>query len=642
MVQISEPRGPAPVPPPVETNPIANQPLAVGSSGVDSGAITEDAIESELTDSAPTDAPSGFTADATVPNEAEPPAAMGPMPPNWQSERTQRSRQIGLVVALGGAGLLGAIGLFGWFVKNWNDQPSAAVVESTDTTDPSISEDTATVSPDPTEATQPPITTDQVADGSSTENPVVDPEASDDRMPEANVPPEVAKQTDVPSDLMPTDVIPDDLLPSDPLGPIDSEDPIAATDDVSPDAIAELPDEAQSLIDVFNLGGGKQVLPEIDAPATIDDIEIEGPSTETIDPMMIANPPEPINLKRALAIEIAIATSNDKGYPLADLMLLLSQVSGVPIQVDWVSFDLVGTSISDPVKVKRGTRPLGDCLRQVAESVNAVIIDKKTMLVLQPSEDALNTRLEQLLDVSDFGATEASAVQLLNAFLAVGNGKKLQVGEEIKDKQLAALAVDSLRRMRSVPPKIDDALFDRWGQVSTAPRLDWPKVGDGDPGPQFPSPVAVAGLLRRLSQRNQATCFVNWIDASRRKMSPEQLVMPYMGASDQPGGKPKVGVVLENVLDPFQLHVRQVDTKHWWVGTQASYDLFPVLVWTPPLGNQQAGFTTRINQAMAAQPNFPFRMSVDPITGRALLLIPRFIVRQLPKIQAGLKLAKAN
>ena len=177
MVQISEPRGPAPVPPPVETNPIANQPLAVGSSGVDSGAITEDAIESELTDSAPTDAPSGFTADATVPNEAEPPAAMGPMPPNWQSERTQRSRQIGLVVALGGAGLLGAIGLFGWFVKNWNDQPSAAVVESTDTTDPSISEDTATVSPDPTEATQPPITTDQVADGSSTENPVVDPEA---------------------------------------------------------------------------------------------------------------------------------------------------------------------------------------------------------------------------------------------------------------------------------------------------------------------------------------------------------------------------------------------------------------------------------------------------------------------------------
>ena len=96
------------------------QQVAVGSSHVDSEAITEDAINADpgaVVD--PTDAPQGFTTDDTIsPASSTADPLSNPMPPAWQSERTQRSRQIAMVVALAASGLLGAVLLFGWFVKN--------------------------------------------------------------------------------------------------------------------------------------------------------------------------------------------------------------------------------------------------------------------------------------------------------------------------------------------------------------------------------------------------------------------------------------------------------------------------------------------------------------------------------------------
>ncbi|NNE01234.1 MAG: hypothetical protein HKN47_28305, partial [Pirellulaceae bacterium] len=86
------------------------------------------------------------------------------------------------------------------------------------------------------------------------------------------------------------------------------------------------------------------------------------------------------------------------------------------------------------------------------------------------------------------------------------------------------------------------------------------------------------------------------------------------------------------------LQVRQVDQSHWWVGTEATYDRFPVVLWTDPLGTAQVPLSERITQATGGQSP----MVVDPQTGRALLLLPRFIVRQMPKILEGLQLKVVN
>ena len=78
--------------------------------------------------------------------------------------------------------------------------------------------------------------------------------------------------------------------------------------------------------------------------------------------------------------------------------------------------------------------------------------------------------------------------------------------------------------------------------------------------------------------------------------------------------------------------MRQVDSKHWWVGTEATYDRLPIFVWTPPLGQARADFVERMNQVMAGSSPLQYRLAIDDTSDRALMLLPRFIVRQLPTI----------
>jgi hypothetical protein len=98
--------------------------------------------------------------------------------------------------------------------------------------------------------------------------------------------------------------------------------------------------------------------------------------------------------------------------------------------------------------------------------------------------------------------------------------------------------------------------------------------------------------------------------------------------------------VINKELQPFALQARQVDASHWWVGSQANYDRFPVVVWSQPLGAQQAVLAQRLKAAAASTKADIFSMAIDPQTDRALLLLPRYLVRQLPTIQNGLKLIK--
>ena len=625
------------------------QQVAVGSSSIDSEAITEEAINAdpgEVVD--PSTAPQGFTTDETVSAPAdETDPLSGPMPPQWQSERTQRSRQVAMVVALAASGLLAAVLLFGWFVKNWNEEKVAqqnTTSQAIDDVEPDDKDVIAEPAPEPTQEPKPTEEVDPLASPAEVSPPpaLEDPKSEeatpvDTKIAAPGLMPKTTKQS--PTEI-PNGLVPEGFIPGSPLDDLDTQSKPAKSahadeepDDPAPD---EIPEGLKDLIQIVELDGDKTTL-ELDAPATPQDVEIAGAAEENVDPMLIDSPPEPINFRSALAIKLGLLPKSGK-YPFSDLMLFLSQVSGVPIQIDWVMFDLVGIDIRDGVAVERNWNSVGEIIEKVAGSIGATVKQDEFMMTISPSEERVQGRLKQLMDMSDFGDNQASAISTLNSFL-VGrnnpgvNAKTPQVGKQRDDQRIAVFAVEALRRMHKLPPKIDDRIFLRWAQNASSESLGWPIVTDGDPGQQINSPVAVAGLLRRISRNNNATCFVNWFDANRRKLSPEQLVMPHMNAS--------AGKVMADMLQPFEMQVRRVDDSHWWLGTEATYDQFPVIVWTPPLGSDKAIFVQRIVNA-ASKNNAKFKITIDPDSGSALMLLPRFIVRQMPKIQNGLNLTVLN
>jgi hypothetical protein len=603
--------------------------VAVGSASVDSQALTEDAIDvPDEADLDPRAVPSGFAGPEALGSASDTDSLTSPLPPDWQSERTQRSRQIGMIVALSLASLLGAVLFFGWFVRSWQRETASneAAENAVDMAAPSQDNQPAAERSgvDPESNTPQIDSADPPAEPTAATTVVDHPPADETQPPAAATePPAVAApKTGNPDDLI-------GLLPTSPLDDLDRANPVKEPNN-DPDAsqMERLPDDLRSKIAFLNLDG-EQAKPTLQAPPTLDEVKVDQASEENLNPMLVANPPEPINLRRALAIDFALAPDNGE-YPLSDLMLTVSQITGVPIQIDWVSFDLVGINIRDGVTIPKGRISAKQLLDEVAQSIGAVIEEDQFMLTLTIGDAVKTERLAKVFDLTDFGDGRDSAAATLKPFMPEGGAAALD-GQR-QEQQLAALAIEAMRRIRGVAPKVAEASFRRWGQPASSPKLDWPLVEGGKAGPQYDAPLTMAGFLRRIAKANGATLFVNWHDANRRRMSPVQLTMPFTGRD--------AATVIANELRPFALQARRVDDQHWWVGAEATYDRFPVVVWTEPLGADQGVFSQRIANAVATTGSDIFRISIDPDSGRALLLLPRFLVRQMPKIQNGLNLTK--
>ena len=95
------------------------------------------------------------------------------------------------------------------------------------------------------------------------------------------------------------------------------------------------------------------------------------------------------------------------------------------------------------------------------------------------------------------------------------------------------------------------------------------------------------------------------------------------------------GTTLQGVLEPLGLQVRQVDAHHWWLGRESTYDRLPAIVWTPPLGDLRDRFVNELANVMSGANRDAFRVTIDPQSDRAMMLLPRFVVRQLSKLAEG-------
>ena len=624
--------------------------VEIGHLGVDSQAITEEAIAADsalAAGSVQTAHDEGFAgSDSVVPESSD--GLSGAMHPDWQSAKTQKSRQIGLVIALSATGLIAAVMFFGWFVNSWKQQGEQELatvgtqigdIPSTDSEKSPQSRDAEGVA-----VTEAGNLQDQMASNNSevanpNEPAVIDTEPASstelDNMPSTpdsstTMPPGAAASKDGTGNEGPEQSIPGDLLPPSVLDPPSTSDAVTSDDD--PEAAAlntettdgldtapgmqELPPELAQYTQ-FLLDDGAQAKPTLQAPPTMEEVKLVAAAEEEDEDLRIPIVPKELDLRADLAIRLALASD---GYPASDLMLLVSQVTGVPIQMDWPSFDLAGADIQQQVPTTKDWRSARELIDEAAGVLNAEIREQPTQLLMTLRDDIFDEAVSRLMSVEDFGVDSASAQEFLQRFLAGENGDV----NPREVSQVACFATEALRRMRAIAPQMEEMRFTRWARELNDSQAEWTVLSGGDFGPQLDAPMSVAGLMRRTAKRNQAVCVFNWQDAVRRGAPPEHLLLPH--------NEGDAGSTLRSTLSPLGLQVRQVDSKHWWVGTEATYDRLPIFVWTPPLGQTRADFLQRMNKVMAGSAPLQERLAIDDMSDRALMLLPRFIVRQLPTI----------
>ncbi|WP_372717135.1 hypothetical protein [Novipirellula sp.] len=638
--------------------------VALGTDSVDSETITRDAISrgdlySDAAVAAPPSPAEPFLGSESVPPSQIADTAM-PMPPEgWQSDRTRKSRQVGMIVAVSIATVLIAMVVFVWFVRTWNrgaaSADAASPVTTSDAANAPAANDVAAVNtiapeveafdpsappPVPSAASPSPPVRDpsdnDSSDNDPSDNAVPSPEGNPSAVDSSEIDgnpvdaePMPAEIASVASPKKSSNDIPTDLLPVDPLGPIVdvNRDAAAPVADDGMSKLDEIPPELRKFTVLLDLGREtNETKPTIQTPPTLDKLKVENAAEETLDPMMIATPPAAINLDRALALKFAM---NSKGYPLGDLVLLFSQLSGVPIQIDWMSLDMAQISIRERVATARGFLSAREHLEQLGTSIGATIEFDQSFAMITMEETEFAKRVEPVLQLDDFGDDRAAAISVLGKFLqndAEAQPGTVKIGKALAEQQLAVLAFESLRRMRGLEGKLQDQFLNRWAHVADSTTGPWPVLAAGDPGPTLDAPITIAELLRRVSRKNQATCMVNWFDARRRRLSPEQLVMPYV--------KDDAGKMLSTLLQPFEMQVRRVDDSLWWVGTEATYDRLLLVVWSEPLGDQRDAFIQRVSEVMAARAEAGGRITYDAVSDRVMMLLPRYIVRQLSKIQS--------
>lgn len=644
--------------------------IAVGVSPVDSEAITEDGISrvhQSGSDEAVVDSlPSGFTgqpaslSDENSPSDSITPPPVAGLPMDWQSDRTRKTRQVVLIGTLASSLMLITAVVFWMFVQsqrasslvegNQNatsaDASDAVDRDSSDTVDDAKTIDVLEDAPDgddeekgDPEAAQnvqgnagmndvgsnAPDSTinknqqlddpDPAASGTSIQSESASP-TSDDMPDRGDVTEESSQVSTSPT------VVPESLLPKSPL-----DEP---TDDPNASQLMELPAGLRKFTP-FLLQEGPAQETTLEAPATMEDIEVDAAAEEDAE-LLDVDEPEPINIKSDLGLRVAFQS---KGYPLTSFTLLLSQMTGVPIHIDWDAFDLCQIDVAKPIVPTSGAKTARQWLDIVADQVNGKVVTREFMIELTVDDDFFANRLSSISSTDGFENDSDSAREVIKQFMPPnaanpGIARAGNAAEALGDRErakLLILATEALRRMRGLPGSLPEDSSGRWIQPSDSFR-DWPLLTGGRPIGALKTPVSTAGLIRKIAKENGSSCLINWMDASRRGLRATRLIMPLPQES--------ASSWMTSILSRFSLQVRQVDNRHWWIGSEATYDRLPVLVMTPKLGASRDTFDTQVQRMIQKAGPGVYRSTHDPVSDRTMLLLPRFFARQLSKVDQSL------
>ena len=322
--------------------------------------------------------------------------------------------------------------------------------------------------------------------------------------------------------------------------------------------------------------------------------------------------------------------ADKRGYPLNDWLLVLSELSGAPFEVEWVSMDLVGTPIGQRIKLPKSWSTLEEGLDSVCKE-NGLTFDKNPFsITVRPTDERFAAAIDSLLDLSDLADGSDSAAQTARFLLGQqeGDPSKVSIPSEAGPQQLAGLVCESIRRIRGKGGKVSDKSLSRWAGPFERQVAQWPALADGVSGAERLQSSAFVTLLRQIAKQNGATCYINWQDVAMQDLSPTDDFLPDTGEGSSAAS------AVRSVLEPQKLHVRVVDSGHWWVGSQASFDRFPVVVWfakadDPAAMSQRVG---KILQGAAVNEDLLGAVTVDEVSNKCIAIMPRYLLRQLPRL----------
>ena len=616
------------------------------SPDFDSQAITEEAISGQEHSSNLGLAPptiSGFSDDEVTSSDTPP--VSGSEAVSWESDGTRRKRQIGLIVAVSAVSLTVCLAGFGWFISSW--QKDQSLVDNTEMQTREMPSDN--LQPDQTEGIdtlQTPEANDVGVSQTNGETETVNAESeiTNPNPPQSpmnttsnatagnltssqenpGTPPE-ANNSSVPSDLLP--VSPLDDIPN-PLSTADRGN----TADPNPENVGEvsgmqdLPPGLEQYTR-FLLEEGAIEQPNLDAPPSMDELDIDEATRELDSPIAPVRPKE-INIDAALAVKLAI---DGQGYALPELALLISQITGVPIQIDWVSFDLAKIDLSESLTLPQGWNPANELLQAAIEPLGGELRKEESLVTITLSDNAFSETFAKITELDDFNDGKASAATTLAELLQLemADGTPIFSSNNRQDQQLSAIVIEALRLVRGVPPKVDGEPLNRWIWNPESPTVGWGERITGQSFPQTDTPMSVAEFLRRLTTENGVQALIKWEDLAARRVHPEHVFLPHSAAT--------AAETVDEIFTSLGLGARQVDSKHWWIGQDSTYDRLPVVVWTEPLSNASANAKSliqeRLNQIVTPG---SYRLAVDESSRRAFLVLPRYLAAQLPKFLQGL------
>lgn len=386
-----------------------------------------------------------------------------------------------------------------------------------------------------------------------------------------------------------------------------------------------------------------------------------------------------IDIPKAMSMRVAI---QQQGLSLAELSLLISQLTTVPIELELISLDLAGVAVTQPCTTPTGWLSIDEWLNQTLRPMGLVAeADAGRILVFASPAKLLETSGPAIV-LDDFGdAAEAAAASIRRLVGWVGESVAQDVqdndgadrdpaeGEgvakpgsdefpvndgwvyDVQQRRITltddrsaivrtVLAAEAVRLSRGLPGKLRRWQTARWtgkwgidrelgeqkvGQDPITDRSinDWPLVTGQPSGPTPPSPQNLAGFLRRMGRDHQVAPIVSWWDAARHEVAPADLVMPVMDGL-------AAGEVLDQVFGESGLQVRDCGGSLWWVGSEANYDRYEVITWIGiPEGTGEV-VARRLATSMGLANTSQLNAFWDEQT--LVIRLPRYAARQLSRV----------
>ena len=666
MVQIVVPAETPLVTPPEPRLETATRQLAVGHDVVDSEAVTQSAIASGTPPPVEGVVPDVDSIDEagtiTPPPKPEPDVSDHQLSEEvigyreeldvaWQSESTQRTKQFVLIGSLASFGLVAAAVVFNQVIRSWRAKDDVAIVREEPPLQSLGDINTRVAIPEPAAEVVPVVEPEVV-----TPEPVIDA----DTLPQRD-PLEALATMSTQENL--TGIVPPLVAAPFKMETAPEQSPVIApgrdavpTRDSGPPPLNRLPPELMKFAPLLSLEtNGNQTAPELPAPPTIDSVRLEQ-AAKQIEAEATTITRKPIDIEKSLMQRFAI---DNHGASLADLMMLLSQLTTVPIELELIAFDAAGIRVDAPIQSPSGWMTAKEWLDKLCSANGLVthIVDGRVMI--SPGDEAIDKGIAAALSIEDFGdknlvlfdliapllvddldveapADDEANADAVNALLESvtqlsEDGRRTVPGKSLRSRMRAVLAIEAIRMMRSMPAKLDRSRTMRWmgpwpkGNFAESARAfgDWELVSRGISGPPLDSPRSTAGLIQKIASLNQANVSVGWFDATRQDFFPADLIMPYNADGT-------AGTILEEILGGQGLQARVCGPSLWYVGTEASYDRFEVFTWLPiPPGTSEA---IRVRLANSLAVDDPASLPVVFENDRMLVRCPRYLARQLIRI----------